>query len=123
MYNALNNSLVYMCSFEDSEYKSLKILEPGKERTWKFTQISFPLHWCYIYVNSQISGFFWAYGVRSRCTDCFWKIDQYPYLYRDDRSRWEIQYLYDVPNLKMADDMDVPDGDDGQQSEGNTPQD
>lgn len=83
----------FMCKFTDKD-NYLHTLEKGEIYRYNFTQIAFPMRWCYLYINQKSHGFFWAYNIRLRCTKCFWSIANYPYLYRSDRSRWERQKLY-----------------------------
>lgn len=87
------DKILYMCQWTDTE-DSLNELLPGATYRFKFTQIGFPMRWCYLYINPTSHGFFWVYTVRARCTNCFWSINKHPFLYRGDRSRWERQKLY-----------------------------
>ncbi|KAL8157494.1 hypothetical protein AgCh_002268 [Apium graveolens] len=101
LFNESEDKVLYMCSFGDEKERSLRVLEGGQQNSWNFTQFAFPLHWCYLYVNENRHGFFWAYGVRSRCIKCFWKVGKFPFLYRSDRNRWERQQLFPPQNLKF----------------------
>lgn len=85
--------VLFMCKFTSKD-NNLHVLGKGDIYRYNFTQIAFPMRWCYLYVNEKTNGFFWAYNVRLRCTKCFWSINNFPYLYRSDRSRWERQKLY-----------------------------
>ena len=100
LYNESDDKVLYMCSFDENQ-RSLQVLGAGQQNSWNFTQFAFPLHWCYLYVNEERHGFFWAYGVRSRCIKCFWKVGKFPFLYRSDRNRWERQQLFPPQNLKF----------------------
>lgn len=101
LFNESEDKVLYMCSFGSEDERSLQVLEGGQQYSWSFTQFGFPLHWCYLYVDEKRHGFFWAYGVRSRCIKCFWKVGKYPFLYRSDRNRWERQQLFPPQNLKF----------------------
>lgn len=85
--------VLFMCKFTNKD-NNLHVLGKGDIYRYNFTQIAFPMRWCYLYINEKTNGFFWAYNVRLRCTKCFWSINNFPYLYRSDRSRWERQKLY-----------------------------
>lgn len=96
LFNSLQHDVLYMCSFKECG-NSMQIIKSETRITWKFTQIAFPLHWIYIYINGKMNGFFWAYSVRLGCNKCFWRIEKFPFLYRSDRNRWERQLLYPPP--------------------------
>lgn len=101
LFNESEDKVLYMCSFGREDKRSLQVLEAGQQNSWNFTQFTFPLHWCYLYVNDKRHGFFWAYGVKSRCIKCFWKVGKHPFLYRSDQNRWERQQLFPPLNLKF----------------------
>lgn len=100
LYNESDESILYMCSLDKKEKRTLRELDPAKQDSWNFTQFANPLYWCYLFVDEDNHGFFWVYGVRSRCIKCFWKIVKFPYLYRSDRNRWERQQLFPPQNTK-----------------------
>ncbi|CAK9151275.1 unnamed protein product [Ilex paraguariensis] len=90
------------CMCKGSKFSdALHVLKAGERLSYVFTQIAFPMRWCYLYIDDNKQGFFWAYTVRSRCTMCFWSIKEQPYLYRPDRNRWERQKLYRPPSLMI----------------------
>ncbi|OMO77356.1 Plant self-incompatibility S1 [Corchorus capsularis] len=71
--NEAGHKVYLKCGFEDSK-QELERLEPGDKRSWSFREILFPLRWCYVHINNDNRGAFWAFNVQLQCTDCVWKI-------------------------------------------------
>lgn len=100
LFNEGEHDILYTCNLTPNA-TGLYVLRRGDKFSYSFTQVAFPMRWCYLYINDQMNGFFWSYNVRLRCTKCFWSIRKYPYLYRSDRTRWERQQLF------MPQDFDI----------------
>lgn len=67
----------------------LLALESGESISWSFREILFPLKWCYVHVNDDVQGVFWASHVRLQCTDCHWIIQSDGvYFYRQNSRKW-----------------------------------
>ncbi|RAL37487.1 hypothetical protein DM860_000181 [Cuscuta australis] len=91
--NDYHRPIYFMCKNTDKD-KKLHPLGVGETYRFNFTQVAFPMRWCFLYINSHTHGFLWVYNMRSRCTKCFWSITNFPNLYRTDRVRWERQKLF-----------------------------
>ncbi|KAL3621129.1 hypothetical protein CASFOL_036041 [Castilleja foliolosa] len=92
----------YMCQMTDKS-DSLYELAPNVTYRFSLKQAAFPMRWCFLYINPNKHGFFWAFTVRSKCTKCFWSINKHPSLYRGDKGRWERQKLFMPPDFKISD--------------------
>lgn len=101
IFNDGADSVYYMCKFTKND-TGLHELRPREKFIYNFTQIAFPMRWCYLYINDKMNGFFWSYSVRLRCTKCFWSISNYPHLYRSDRGRWERQQLFNPLDFNIS---------------------
>ncbi|EPS69551.1 hypothetical protein M569_05216 [Genlisea aurea] len=94
--------VLFMCQLTDKS-DSLYTLKSNVTYIFHFTQIAFPMRWCFLYINPNTHGFFWAYTVRSRCTKCFWSVTKHVSLYRGDKGRWERQKLFMPPDFSISD--------------------
>ncbi|TYI34365.1 hypothetical protein ES332_A03G003800v1 [Gossypium tomentosum] len=89
LINEASHSVYLKCGFDESgEYKGLQKMEPGDSITWSFVELIFPLRWCYIHIDEETYGAFWAFTVFLQCHDCQWII-------RDD-SAYHFNHYYDV---------------------------
>ncbi|EPS57159.1 hypothetical protein M569_17662, partial [Genlisea aurea] len=93
-----SSGVLFMCQ-RTSKSDSLYTLLPNSTYRFSFTHLAFPMRWCFLYINPEAYGFFWAYTVRSRCTKCFWSITKHASLYRGDKGRWERQKLFTPPRF------------------------
>nr|GLL29718.1 uncharacterized protein LOC109164081 [Ipomoea trifida]GMC97204.1 Plant self-incompatibility S1 [Ipomoea batatas]GLL44090.1 uncharacterized protein LOC109164081 [Ipomoea trifida]GMD05938.1 Plant self-incompatibility S1 [Ipomoea batatas]GMD82661.1 Plant self-incompatibility S1 [Ipomoea batatas] len=98
--NDYDRTIYFMCKNTDKD-NTLHPLDAGQTYRFNFTQVAFPMKWCFLYINSHSFGFLWVYNMRSRCTKCFWSITNYPNLYRTDRVRWERQKLFMPPTFEI----------------------
>lgn len=74
--NFMNNAshdVALMCDHKGYD-NNLHILKTNATVTWKFRDLLFPLKWCYIYINEENQGVFWAYMVRFKCKQCMWSM-------------------------------------------------
>jgi hypothetical protein len=103
--NESGDNIYYMCNFNGSP-KSFDLLPKGEKASWQFRQHLFPTRWCYLYLNDQKHGFFWAYTVRLKCKKCVWKITNGPYIFRMRSKLWELAYLHPLPGTVFKPDDD-----------------
>ncbi|WRX18308.1 Plant self-incompatibility S1 - like 4 [Theobroma cacao] len=82
--NEASHSVYLKCGFDRVD-QNLRRLEPGQTTSWTFYEILFPLRWCYVHINNEIHGAFWAFTVALKCTHCTWSL-------RDDGciGSWQI---------------------------------
>ncbi|XWS49521.1 hypothetical protein CRYUN_Cryun12cG0010100 [Craigia yunnanensis] len=92
--NEANHSVYLKCGF-DHVNQDLRRIQPGEMKSWTFIEILFPLRWCYVHINNENRGAFWAFTVFLRCTDCTWSIrDDGVYNLNNDEKIWEKHKLF-----------------------------
>ncbi|KAI8527702.1 hypothetical protein RHMOL_Rhmol12G0095400 [Rhododendron molle] len=101
--NESGNNIYHLCNFNSSQ-KSFNLLPKGEKVSWQFRQHLFPTRWCYLYLNDEKHGFFWAYTVRLKCKECAWRITNGPYIYRRRDKIWELAYLHPIPGTSFDPD-------------------
>ncbi|MFQ6625164.1 hypothetical protein Gotur_004001, partial [Gossypium turneri] len=75
LINEASHSVYLKCGFDEGgEYKGLQKMEPGDSITWSFVELIFPLRWCYVHIDEENYGAFWAFTVFLQCRDCKWII-------------------------------------------------
>ncbi|KAK8690974.1 hypothetical protein V6N13_074495 [Hibiscus sabdariffa] len=89
--NEANHSVYLKCGFKDQE---LQRLEPGEMRWWTFVEILFPLRWCYVHINNDIRGAFWAFTVFLKCANCTWSIRNDGAYHFNHNHIWKKHKLY-----------------------------
>ncbi|KAI9176524.1 hypothetical protein LWI28_003852 [Acer negundo] len=84
--------------------EEMMLLNAGDAISWEFREILFPLKWCYVHIDNDNQGVFWASHVRLQCTHCYWSIkDDGVYFYRQNLNKWINQRLF----LDSIQNMDV----------------
>ncbi|GAA0148693.1 hypothetical protein LIER_08067 [Lithospermum erythrorhizon] len=98
--NEDDQSVYYMCQkYKDvvlANNDTLHVLKPNDAFEFSIFHVAYPRRWCYMYINKDTNGFFWAYSVRKKCgRNCYFGVkNRFLYMYREDRKRWERQQLY-----------------------------
>ncbi|KAM7269305.1 hypothetical protein ACFE04_024802 [Oxalis oulophora] len=106
--NNANQTVQVTCDVKELEMGDehrLFLLHPEQATTFKIQQILFPLHWCYVRINKDLYGTFWAYTVRDNCgVSCKLSIrDDGVYVYNPAMQTWDTRFRVPRSNCHQFD--------------------